>query len=35
MNPGWIDLTAGGVVGAEETPEENAVRELEEEYGIN
>lgn len=34
MNAGWIDLTAGGVVGAGESPTENVSRELFEEYGI-
>ena len=34
MNPGYIDLTAGGVVAAEESVDNNAGRELFEEYGI-
>jgi 8-oxo-dGTP pyrophosphatase MutT (NUDIX family) len=32
--PGYYDLANGGVMGAEETNEENAQRELEEEIGI-
>jgi isopentenyldiphosphate isomerase len=33
--PGYFDLANGGVMGAEETDEENAQRELEEEVGIS
>ena len=33
--PGYFDLSNGGVVGAEETDDENARRELEEELGIS
>ena len=32
--PGYFDLANGGVMGADETNEENAQRELEEEVGI-
>jgi isopentenyldiphosphate isomerase len=32
--PGYFDLANGGVMGADETDEENAKRELEEEIGI-
>ena len=32
--PGYFDIANGGVMGAEETDEENAQRELEEEVGI-
>lgn len=32
--PGYYDLANGGVVGGDETDEENARRELEEEIGI-
>ncbi|CAM9686298.1 unnamed protein product [Choristocarpus tenellus] len=32
--PGYLDPTAGGVVGADETYEENAHREVEEEMGV-
>lgn len=32
--PGYFDLANGGVVGGDETDEENARRELEEEIGI-
>ena len=32
--PGYYDLANGGVVGGDETDEENAARELEEEIGI-
>jgi len=32
--PGYLDIANGGVMGADETDEENAQRELEEEIGI-
>jgi 8-oxo-dGTP pyrophosphatase MutT (NUDIX family) len=32
--PGYLDLTAGGVVGMNEDEDENAARELNEELGI-
>jgi len=33
--PGYYDLSSGGVVGADETDEDNAYRELNEELGIS
>jgi 8-oxo-dGTP pyrophosphatase MutT (NUDIX family) len=33
--PGWLDLTSGGVIGADENEDESAARELEEELSIN
>ena len=33
--PGYLDPTTGGCVGASETYEENAVRELQEELGVS
>ena len=32
--PGYYDLSSGGVVGGDETDEDNAYRELAEELGI-
>ena len=34
LYPGWYDLSTGGVVGADEDDDVNAVREVEEELGI-